>query len=54
MAEQHWTANQAYNEMRVFHFHLHLIFMGHYVKSFPADFAVGPAFTPLRTPGSRE
>jgi len=50
MAEQHWTADQAYNEMRVFHFHRHLIFMGHYVKSFPANFVVGPAFASLRTP----
>jgi hypothetical protein len=51
MAEQHWTSDQAYNEMRVFHFHRHLILMGHYVKYFPADFAIGPVFAPLRSAG---
>ena len=51
MAEQHWTADQAYNEMRVFHFHRHLILMGHYVKFFPANFAIGPAFASLRPAG---
>jgi protein tyrosine phosphatase (PTP) superfamily phosphohydrolase (DUF442 family) len=51
MAEQHWTADQAYNEMRAFHFHRHLILMGHYVKFFPPNFAMGPAFAPLRSAG---
>ena len=50
MAEQHWTADQAYNEMRFFHFHTYLILMGHYVKDFPANFAASPAFTAIRDP----
>jgi tyrosine-protein phosphatase SIW14 len=54
IAEQHWTADQAYNEMRVFHFHGYLILMGRYVKSFPANFVVSPVFAPLRTPAARE
>jgi tyrosine-protein phosphatase SIW14 len=48
IAEQHWAADQAYNEMRFFHFHYHLIFMGHYVKYFPANFSLSPAFAGLR------
>jgi len=50
MAEQHWTADQAYNEMRFFHFHTYLVLMGHYVKEFPANFAVSPAFSSIRAP----
>ena len=50
MAEQHWTADQAYNEMRFFHFHTYLILMGHYVKAFPFNFAISPAFSAVRTP----
>lgn len=50
IAEQHWTADQAYNEMRFFHFHQHLIFLGHYVKYFPANFSTSPAFAALRDP----
>jgi tyrosine-protein phosphatase SIW14 len=50
MAEQHWTADQAYNEMRFFHFHTYLILMGHYVKDFPATFAISPAFMAIRDP----
>lgn len=50
MAREHWTADQAYNEMRFFHFHTYLVLMGHYVKSFPANFAVSPAFTAIRDP----
>jgi len=46
--EQHWTPDQAYNEMRFFHFHTYLILMGHYVKSFPFNFAIDPAFSALR------
>jgi hypothetical protein len=48
IAEDHWTADQAYNEMRTFHFHRHLLLMGHYVKFFPANFALSPAFQSLR------
>jgi protein tyrosine phosphatase (PTP) superfamily phosphohydrolase (DUF442 family) len=48
IAEDHWTADQAYNEMRAFHFHRHLLLMGHYVKFFPATFAISPAFQSLR------
>jgi tyrosine-protein phosphatase SIW14 len=48
MVEQHWTADQAYNEMRFFHFHTYLVLMGHYVKEFPANFAVSPAFSSIR------
>jgi len=54
IAEQHWTVDQAYNEMRVFHFHRHLLFLGHYVKSFPASLVISPAFAPLRTPAATE
>ena len=50
MAEQHWTADQAYNEMRSFHFHSYLVLMGHYVKAFPTNFAVSPAFMAIRDP----
>ena len=50
IAEQHWTADQAYNEMCFFHFHHHLIFLGHYVKYFPANFSTSPAFAALRDP----
>jgi protein tyrosine phosphatase (PTP) superfamily phosphohydrolase (DUF442 family) len=49
IAEDHWTADQAYNEMRTFHFHRHLILMGHYIKFFPASLAVSPAFQVLRS-----
>jgi tyrosine-protein phosphatase SIW14 len=48
IAEDHWTADQAYNEMLAFHFHRHLLLMGHYVKFFPANFAISPAFQSLR------
>jgi tyrosine-protein phosphatase SIW14 len=54
IAEQHWTADQAYNEMRVFHFHRHLIFIGHYVKFFPANFAMSPAFASLRDAAAQD
>lgn len=50
MADQHWTSDQAYNEMRFFHFHTYLVLMGHYVKEFPANFAVSPAFSAIRAP----
>jgi hypothetical protein len=39
-ARQHGSADRAYNEVRVFHFHAWLL--GHYVRTFPADFAVSP------------
>jgi tyrosine-protein phosphatase SIW14 len=48
MVEQHWLADQAYNEMRAYHFHRHLILIGHYVKYFPANFTISPAFAALR------
>jgi protein tyrosine phosphatase (PTP) superfamily phosphohydrolase (DUF442 family) len=48
VAEEHWTSDEAYNEMRAFHFHKHLLLMGHYVKFFPADYALNPAFSGLR------
>lgn len=50
MAEQHWTADQAYNEMRFFHFHTYMILMGHYVKEFPANYPLSPAFVAVRDP----
>jgi tyrosine-protein phosphatase SIW14 len=53
MAEQHWTADQAYNEMRSFHFHTYLVLMGHYVKAFPNNFAASPAFTAIREPARK-
>lgn len=53
MAEQHWSADQAYNEMRFFHFHTDLILMGHYVKRFPGDFANSAEFAAIRAhPGA--
>jgi tyrosine-protein phosphatase SIW14 len=48
IAEQHWTPDQAYNEMVTFHFHRYLLFMGRYIKHFDASFAVNPAFDSLR------
>jgi protein tyrosine/serine phosphatase len=48
MADEHWTSDQAYDEMRAFHFHKHLLLMGHHVKIFPADYARNPAFSVLR------
>jgi tyrosine-protein phosphatase SIW14 len=52
MADQHWSASQAYNEMRFFHFHTYLVLMGHYVKAFPANFEISPAFAEIRPPNS--
>jgi protein tyrosine phosphatase (PTP) superfamily phosphohydrolase (DUF442 family) len=51
MAEEHWSADQAYNEMRFFHFHTYLILMAHYVKRFPGDFARGSEFASMRAAG---
>lgn len=48
IAVEHWTSDEAYNEMRAFHFHEHLLLMGHYVKFFPADYALNPVFSRLR------
>jgi protein-tyrosine phosphatase len=48
IADEHWTSDQAYNEMRAFHVHKHLLLMGHHVKIFPADYALNPAFRSLR------
>jgi protein tyrosine/serine phosphatase len=48
IAVDHWTSDEAYNEMRAYHFHKHLLFMGHFVKFFPAEFALSPLFSTLR------
>jgi len=48
IAMDHWTSDEAYNEMRAYHFHKHLILMGHFVKLFPAEFALSPVFATLR------
>jgi len=48
IAMDHWTSDEAYNEMRAYHFHKHLILMGHFVKFFPAEFALSPTFASLR------
>jgi protein-tyrosine phosphatase len=48
IAMDRWTSDEAYNEMRAYHFHKHLILMGHFVKLFPADFALSPTFATLR------
>jgi tyrosine-protein phosphatase SIW14 len=48
IAMDHWTSDEAYNEMRAYHFHKHLILMGHFVKLFPAAFALSPVFATLR------
>ena len=48
IAMDHWTSDEGYNEMRAYHFHKHLILMGHFVKYFPAEFALSPVFATLR------
>jgi protein tyrosine phosphatase (PTP) superfamily phosphohydrolase (DUF442 family) len=48
IAFDHWTSDEAYNEMRAYHFHKHLIAMGHFVKVFPGVFALSPFFATLR------
>ena len=48
IAMDHWTSDDAYNEMRAFHFHKDLILMGHFVKVFPGLFALSPTFATLR------
>jgi tyrosine-protein phosphatase SIW14 len=48
IAIDHWTSDEAYNEMRAYHFHKHLLLMGHFVKFFPAQFALSPTFARLR------
>ena len=48
IAMDHWTSDEAYNEMRAFHFHKDLILMGHFVKVFPGIFALSPTFATLR------
>jgi protein-tyrosine phosphatase len=48
IAMDHWTSDEAYNEMRAYHFHKRLILMGHFVKFFPAEFALSPVFATLR------
>ena len=48
IAVDHWTSDEAYNEMRAYHFHKHLILMGHFVKVFPGVFDLSPVFATLR------
>jgi tyrosine-protein phosphatase SIW14 len=48
IAVDHWTSDEAYNEMRAYHFHKHLILMGHFVKIFPGVFDLSPVFAALR------
>ena len=42
IAVDHWTSDEAYNEMRAYHFHKHLILMGHFVKLFPGGIRAQP------------
>jgi len=48
IAADHWTSDEAYNEMRAYHFHKHLLLMGHFAKYFPAEFALSPVLAALR------
>jgi len=48
IAVDHWTSDEAYNEMRAYHFHEYLILMGHFVKVFPGIFDLSPVFATLR------
>jgi len=48
IAVDHWTSDEAYNEMRAYHFHKDLILMGHFVKVFPGIFDLSPVFATLR------
>jgi tyrosine-protein phosphatase SIW14 len=49
IAQQHWTADQAVQEMYSFGFHYYLYpNMESYVRKFPANFAAGSAFSLLR------
>lgn len=32
IAADHWTSDEDYSEMRPYHFHEHLLLMGHFVK----------------------
>jgi hypothetical protein len=49
IAQQHWTADQAVQEMYSFGFHYYLYpNMESYVRKFPANFAAGSAFLLLR------
>jgi protein tyrosine phosphatase (PTP) superfamily phosphohydrolase (DUF442 family) len=49
IAENHWTAKQAIQEMRLFGFHYHWHpSMESYVRKFPAKFASDPVFARLR------
>jgi len=52
IAEEHWTSDEAYKEMRAFHFHEHLLLMVHYVKFLPADCALNPVFSSPRDAGA--
>ena len=51
IAAQHWTADEAINELYSFGFHgFWHPGMRSYVREFPARFASAPAFAPLRAP----
>jgi len=55
IAQQHWTAEHALEEMYSFGFHYYLYpHMESYVRKFPANFAAGPAFSLLRVVPARE
>jgi tyrosine-protein phosphatase SIW14 len=49
IAENHWTAEQAAEEMRYFGFHYHWHpSMKSYIRNFPGKFASAPVFASLR------
>ena len=55
IAENHWTAEQAIQEMRFFGFHYHWHpSMESYVRKFPAKFASDPVFATLRVEPRQE
>jgi protein tyrosine/serine phosphatase len=55
IAQQHWTAEQAVQEMYSFGFHYHLYpGMRSYVRKFPASYAAAPAFASLRVTPSAQ
>jgi tyrosine-protein phosphatase SIW14 len=54
IAQLHWTADQAIDEMHSFGFHYYFYpNMASYVRNFPANFAVASAFSLLRAPPAR-
>jgi tyrosine-protein phosphatase SIW14 len=48
IALEKWTVDQAYNEMREFHFHTFLYPISRYLKRFPQNYAQNPAFAGVR------